>query len=192
MRRGRLMNMINGDTVQWRDETGQPQEYPIRDVSRIYLNADAARRVYPQVALAAAARPSVQGTSGATTGADAAIPRGPLRVPANQPWVPTGIVVRKGQLITFAATGQVRFGRNAADVANADGNRSAPQNALPVAGMPVGSLIARVGSSPPFPVGSNQAAIAMPDTGVLMLGINDVDVGDNSGEFIVELRSAGR
>jgi hypothetical protein len=187
LQRGKLINMINGDTVQWQNEAGQAQQYAIRDVSRIYLNADAARRVYPQVASAAGAQTQAQGTAG-----NAAIPSGGIRIPANQQWVPTGIMVRKGQRVAFSATGEVHFSGEAAHVSGPDGNPSVQTAGLPVAGMSVGGLIARVGNSQPFPIGSNRSPIAMPESGMLMLGVNDTNVTDNSGEFIVTLQNAGR
>ena len=51
--------------------------------------------------------------------------------------------------------------------------------------MPVGGLIGRVGNSAPFPIGSNTQPIRMPATGALMLGVNDNELGDNSGFFSV-------
>jgi hypothetical protein len=32
----------------------------------------------------------------------------------------------------------------------------------------------------------------MPEAGLLMLGVNDTNVSDNSGEFVVSLQNAGR
>lgn len=58
--------------------------------------------------------------------------------------------------------------------------------------MSVGGLIARVGNSQPFPIGSNRSPIAMPESGLLLLGVNDTNVSDNSGEFIVTLQRVGR
>ena len=49
MQRGRLVNLVNGDTVQWQNEAGQAQQYGIRDVSRIFLNAQASRQLFPQL-----------------------------------------------------------------------------------------------------------------------------------------------
>ena len=187
VQRGKLVNLINGDTVQWQNEAGQTQQYAIRDVSRIYLNPDAARRVYPQVASAAGAQSQAQGTSGT-----ADIPSGGIRIPANQQWVPTGIMVRKGQRVAFSAQGQVHFSGEPSHTSGPDGNPSVQTAGLPVREMSVGGLIARVGNSQPFPIGSNRSPIAMPESGLLMLGVNDTNVADNSGEFIVTLQNAGR
>jgi hypothetical protein len=57
----------------------------------------------------------------------------------------------------------------------------------PVFNAPVGTLIARVGNSTPFVIGSNSAPIPMPTTGELQLGINDDNVADNSGAYAVKI-----
>jgi hypothetical protein len=49
----------------------------------------------------------------------------------------------------------------------------------------VGGLIGRVGVGTPFPIGSNTLPIVMPNDGRLTLGVNDNEVGDNSGYFTV-------
>ncbi len=51
--------------------------------------------------------------------------------------------------------------------------------------MPAGGLIGKVGNSAPFPIGSNSQPITMPADGRLMLGVNDNEIGDNSGAFSV-------
>jgi hypothetical protein len=183
MQRGRLQNLVNGDTVQWQNEAGQPQQYAIRDVARIFLNSEASRRLFPSQASAASAAAS---TAAASNPADEqAVGAGAVRVNANQPWVSTGLRVLKGQRVKFASSGQVHFSPDGAHVSGPDGNPSVPVSNLPVGAMAVGGLIGRVGDSAPFPIGSNQSAIQMPASGLLMLGVNDTDVGDNSGFFAV-------
>jgi len=185
VQRGTLINLVNGDTVQWQNEAGQPQQYAIRDISRIYLSPTAARRIYPQYASIEPARPV--GTSG-----NVAAPAGSIRIPANQQWVPVGFLVSRGQRIAFSATGQVQFSAEAAHASGPDGNPTVQTSGLPVPGMAVGGLIGRVGNSQPFPIGSNTQPIVMPQAGLLMLGVNDTNVSDNSGEFIVTVQNAGR
>jgi len=46
-------------------------------------------------------------------------------------------------------------------------------------------LIGKVGAMAPFPIGSNTQPIVMPADGRLMLGVNDNELGDNSGFFSV-------
>ena len=57
--------------------------------------------------------------------------------------------------------------------------------------MGVGGLVARVGNSAPFPIGSNTNGITMPADGRLMLGVND-DILDNSGAFYVQINRNNR
>ena len=57
---------------------------------------------------------------------------------------------------------------------------------------PPGGLIGRVGTSAPFPIGSNSQPIVMPADGRLMLGVNDNEPGDNSGAFTVTVTKVSR
>jgi PA-IL-like protein len=169
--RGRLINMIGGDTVRWQNEGGEVQQYAIRDVSRIYLNPQSARTVWNVGGNASV------GTSGT------ALELGAVRVDANRPWTDTGITVKKGDRVAFRATGQIQWG--AGQTAAPDGNDAARRPDYPVTAMPVGGLIGKVGNSAPFPIGSNSQPIVMPAAGNLMLGVNDNEWGDNSGFFSV-------
>lgn len=187
--RGKLVNLVNGDTVQWQNESGQPQQFAIRDVARIYLNPSAARRMYPQLANAA---PNATATTGSLDRDDqGAVPRNAVRVPANADWTPTGVRVMKGQRLAFSTTGQIQFSTDPSHRAGPDGSSAMKSPNYPVPAMPVGGLIGKVGDAAPFPIGSNSEAIVMPASGVLMLGVNDDHVNDNSGSFVVTL-SRGR
>jgi hypothetical protein len=184
--RGKLLNMVNGNSVQWQTESGQTQDYAMRDVSRIYLNPSASRRLYPQFA-------SI--TPAPATGVVAAtkpVPQGAIRVSANQPWAQTGVRVSKGERVVFSATGQVQFSPDPAHIAGPDGNTAVQVPNLPVRAMSVGGLIARIDNGTPFPVGSNRQPITMGEAGLLLLGVNDTEVGDNSGSFVVQITPAGR
>lgn len=185
--RGRLVNLVNGDTVQWQNDNGQNQQFAIRDVARIYLNPAAARRQFPQLTSAA---PAVTGTSGSATLDDPVAPRGAIRVAANQAWTPTGARVMKGQRVAFSATGEVQISTDAGHRAGPDGTAAMTSPNYPVPAMPVGGLIGRVGDSAPFPIGANREPIVMPASGQLMLGINDDHVADNSGGFVVTIANA--
>ena len=110
-----------------------------------------------------------------------------VRVPANQAWTATGINVQQGQQVAFSAQGEVQLSTSSDDRATvAGGRRNAPDRA-PLPGTLAGALIGRVGNGAPFGIG-NQGLIAMPGTGQLYLGINDDEVGDNSGGFVVDVR----
>jgi len=164
---GTLVNLVNGDTLVWRNQAGEEQRYAIRDVARVYLKPQATAAV---------------GTSGT---ASAPMQPGEVRVMANQQWTDTGITVKKGDRVAFRATGQITFGHSAGQTAGPDGNGAMKNGSYPVAVMPVGGLIAKVGNAPAFPIGSNTQPIVMPADGRLMLGVNDNEVGDNSGYFTV-------
>jgi hypothetical protein len=123
--------------------------------------------------------------SSSTTG----IPEGTgIAVPGNAAWTPTGQTVRRGDRLSFSATGEVRLSTDASDVANANGSRAGRKSAgAPVPDAAAGALIARVGNSAPFPIGENQT-VTMPANGQLFLGINDDHVGDNQGGYRVTLQ----
>ncbi len=178
---GTFVNMAHGDTVLWRNASGQDQQYAIADVARVYLNPQAARVAFNAPTTA----PTAVGTAGS---ADATpLQPGEVRVQANQAWTDTGIQVKKGDRVSFHASGQITFGQSAGQTAGPDGNGSMHQQSYPVPVMPVGGLIGKVGASPAFPIGSNTQAIVMPADGRLMLGINDNELGDNSGYFSVTI-----
>jgi hypothetical protein len=113
-------------------------------------------------------------------------------VSAKTPWTPTGLTVRRGEVLTFNTTGEIQLSTAADDVAGAAGAKSqryATNAPLPRAF--AGALIARIGNGAPFPIG-NQTSVAMPGAGQLFLGINDDGFDDNAGEFRVEIGRQGR
>jgi len=173
---GRLVNVVRGDTLQWRNEAGAMQEYAVRDVARVVMNAGTKGRGTPQL------------TEGAPSG-DEAGSRTSVRVAANERWSTTNVRVRKGDRVAFSASGQVQVSPDAAHTSGPDGNPAVPKGKVPVAEMSVGGLIGRVGLSDPFPIGSNREPITMPENGLLMLGVNDTEFGDNRGDFTVTVES---
>ena len=175
---GQFVNIAHGNTLIGKNASGQEQQYAVSDVARVYLNPQSAR-----VAFNAPAGSAV-GTSG-TAAAAAPLNPGEVRVDAKQAWTDSGLTVKKGDRVAFRAQGQVKFGEGPTQSASADGNPELKNPAYPVAVMPVGGLIGKVGNSAPFPIGSNTNPIVMPADGRLMLGINDNELGDNSGNFTV-------
>ncbi len=112
-----------------------------------------------------------------------------VRVPANQAWTATGIRVNEGQNVTFSVQGEVQLSAaadNRATAAGAEGGRRAADRA-PLPSALAGALVGRVGNGAPFGIG-NQTNVPMPATGELFLGVNDDEVGDNSGGFVVDVR----
>jgi hypothetical protein len=175
---GHFVNLIGGDTVRWQDRSGESRDIPISQVGRIYLNPQAARTAFNYSGPPAATAVATSGT----------LEPGAVRVEANQAWNDSGISVKKGDRVSFRATGQIAFGEGPGMTAGPDGNGNLRQTTYPVPVMPVGGLIGKVGNSAPFPIGSNTQPIVMPADGRLMIGVNDNEIGDNSGFFSVVVR----
>ncbi len=184
---GKFVNIVRGDTLLWQDHNGQQQQYPLRDVTRIYLNSTNAHAAYKTAGPSSTAAPATAGTSG-----QAQTPTGGVRVHANVPWNDTGITVKSGDMVTFQASGEVKFGESPGQQANPDGNASARSPNYPVAAIGAGALIGKVGSSAPFGIGTNSSPIRMPASGRLMLGVNDNEINDNSGFFSVVINKQSR
>lgn len=128
-----------------------------------------------------------------TTGPGAAIPGGDgFVVPGNQQWTPTGLTVRRGEVLQLNTTGEVQLSTDSADVATPAGARSgrlAPGAPMPTA--IAGALIGRIGNGRPFGVG-NLTTLQAPAAGQLFLGINDDNVNDNQGGFRVQITRTSR
>lgn len=107
-------------------------------------------------------------------------------VTANVSWSDTGIDVRAGQTLYFAATGQVRWGRDRRDGPGGEDNSPSNPN-RPMSNRPAAALIGKVGntSTDVFFIGEEQGAIRMRSSGRLYLGINDDYMADNSRNFRV-------
>jgi hypothetical protein len=152
-------------------DTGN-RDFRSTEVRRIYLARPGGAR---------AATPAAPGSSTVPgTG-------GQIRVPANQRWTDTGVTVRRGDRVTFNASGQIQFSTSPSDTATSVGTSSGKRPSGPLANVPVGALLGRVGPVAVFAIG-NQTALEMPADGRLFLGVNDDNVADNQGEFTVEVR----
>lgn len=184
---GKFVNIVRGDTLLWENDKGQEEQYPLRDVARIYLNSQAARSAFRSTGAAT----TVVGTSGQTPTQTPDQPGG-VRVYANQRWTDSGVTVKVGDMVTFQTQGQIAFGQSSGQVAGADGKGDVRSPNYPVSAMPAGGLIAKVGTMAPFPIGANQQPIRMPANGRLMLGVNDDEVSDNGGYFSVVVRQTGQ
>lgn len=188
LNRGQTLWLRNGQTIE-----GQLYDIAGTSPLKITMKTSSGDRDFAssEVGRIVLSRPSsaAVGTSGSssTTG----IPEGTgVAVPGNAAWTPTGQTVRRGDRLSFSATGEVRLSNDASDVANANGSRAGRKSAgAPVPDAAAGALIARVGNSAPFPIGENQT-VAMPANGQLFLGINDDHVADNQGGYRVTLQRA--
>lgn len=177
--RGRLLQIVGGQgsgeagprTYVFRTTDGQDRRFSAAQVSRIYLGS------YPFAA-------AVMDNPVAGTPADNYLPGGAVRVPANTSWVSTGLAVRKGDRVTFSASGMVQLSSNPADTARPAGTlRTAALAPLP--NLNAGALIGRVGlGGRAFGIG-DQSMVPMPEAGLLYLTVNDDERTDNTGEFIV-------
>jgi hypothetical protein len=155
------------------DTTSGQRPFDSDDVARIYLGT------------------SRGGGGTPVTPADPAEP-GAIVVPGNQQWVPTGLIVRRGETISLRSSGEIQLSANSNDKARPAGamsGRRAPGSPLPEE--LAGALIARIGNDPPFALG-NLNTSRMPAAGPLYLGVNDDAVGDNSGQFNVVITRPGR
>ncbi len=173
---GRFVNIVRGDTLLWENASGQQQQIALRDVARVYLNPQSARTAF-----------NYNGPGAAAVGTSGTLANGrTIQVAANRQWTDTGIDVAAGDRVMFQASGEVTFGRSAGQTASPDGNGSFHSAAYPEPTAPVGALIGRVGNNgKPFGIGSQSQPLPMPAAGRLYLGVNDNEIGDNSGAFTV-------
>ncbi len=112
--------------------------------------------------------------------------RATVTVEATHPWVDSGLTVRKGERLSFEASGTIRWGSKPDQVAGPEGHGAKAGK------LGVGGLIGRVGfTGKPFPIGSTRTPLTMPQSGKLFLGINDFIFKDNAGSFVVTIFQPG-
>ncbi|MGE0813984.1 MAG: hypothetical protein AB7O28_10875 [Vicinamibacterales bacterium] len=114
---------------------------------------------------------------------------GAVRVPATSDWVPTGLVVSRGDFVQFEANGVVQLSADREDrggPAGAYSARRAPDAPAPT--QTAGALIGRVGAGAPFGIGNQTTPLGMPGDGQLFLMVNDDHRSDNAGAFGVSMR----
>jgi hypothetical protein len=158
----------------FRTNDGREQNVSLDNVARVYLGN------FPGSTTVANSAPTAPSSDPA--------PAGAVRVPANATWVATPYTVRRGEQVRFNASGQVQLSDNPADVAQSAGSLNQRYaNGAPLPQNFAGALIAKVGNSAPFPIGNNTAPITMPANGQLYLMVNDDEVSDNRGEFVVQI-----
>jgi hypothetical protein len=183
---GRLTNIEGGEGSSRPDEPRTvtfmargERRYPLSEIARLYLgnvsqSADA-RDGAPSPGPSPAPSPSTPFTLR-------------VRVPGNQQWTATNIMVRPGDMVQFSVRGQVQLSSDPEDMAVSAGSlrgRSAPN--APAPQYLAGALIGRVGRGV-FPIGDQTDPLPMPGAGPLWLGINDDAVGDNQGALEVSIR----
>lgn len=161
----------------FRTSSGEERRVAAEEVGRVYLGQ------FPSGTGSAAAGAKTLSMPESASG---------IRVPANQAWTATGIRVTEGQSVIFSVQGEVQLSTaadNRATAAGAEGGRRAADRA-PLPSALAGALVGRIGNGAPFGIG-NQTVVPMPATGELYLGVNDDEVGDNSGGFVVDVKPQG-
>ncbi len=159
--------------------SGSNHDYMSNGIARIYFaRPTAARRRFP----AASRRPR-----------DLRRRRVGFASAGRAGWVNTGLQVSQGQTLLFNTTGEVRLSTAGDDVAGPAGSkkgRYAPELADSVR---PGWRARSAGSAPGrrLRIG-NQTSIPSPGSGMLWLAVNDDVLGDNAGEFGVEITAQGR
>jgi hypothetical protein len=155
----------------FRTSAGEERRVAAEQVARVYLGQ------FPGG--------STGGSGGAVTMPETATG---VRVPANQRWTSTGMRVAAGQTVMFTVQGEVQLSSSPSDRAMAAGSTTGRRAAgAPLPNLLAGALIGRIGNGAPFGIG-NQSSVPMPATGELFLGVNDDDLADNSGGFVVDVR----
>jgi len=168
----------DGAIATFDQREGGRHDVAASNIARIYINPASARNIYSgSVAAAASNNAASVGTSGAT-----------VTIPANQQWVATGFMVRRGETLHFNVTGDVQWSPDVADNATAAGARTGRRSdgAAPVPAAPGGALVARIDNGKAFLIG-NQGSVKMPTNGQLFLGVNDSILTDNGGNFFVTI-----
>jgi hypothetical protein len=161
--------------MTFRLTNGEERRATLDEVGRIYLGN------FPGA-------PSAIGSEGP----EDVVPADGIRVAGNVAWVATPLMVRSGEQVRFDASGRVQLSDNPEDVAVPTGSLQQRRAAgAPFPDAFAGALIGRVGNSAPFAIG-NAATLGMPASGQLYLGINDDQVADNHGAFIVKVQRTGR
>jgi plastocyanin len=157
--------------VTFRTATGQ-RDYQSSDIRAIWVSKPAE----------ATAQASTSGAAGGQT----------VTVQARQRWTPTNITVKRGQTVRFETKGEVTVNTRSRVLAPPAGNTSIFDDDNPVPAAPTGALVGQVGvpgrtgSLNTFVIGDRES-VTMPADGVLLLGINDTELGDNSGMFEVRV-----
>ncbi|HOC17830.1 MAG TPA: hypothetical protein PKK95_06165 [Vicinamibacterales bacterium] len=171
----------NGQTLNGRLVDISESSRPL--VLHLEVNGERRRMTSQQVARIYMDQAGATATSG---GGEQALGPGSrsIQVSATRAWTPTGITVRKGDIVRFSSSGEVRVGPNASDTSNVNGRPGAYAVRATAPRVLLGALIGRVGNGDPFGIGG-QESVPMPDSGELFLGVNDANFGDNSGEFRV-------
>jgi hypothetical protein len=106
---------------------------------------------------------------------------------ARDGWTPTGVLIVAGQDVILRAAGEVcTKGADRSRCAGPEGQPRTADTSLPgFEARGHGGLVGGIGDTRFF-VGRDRRFVA-PSSGPLLLGVNDSDLGNNSGDFEVEI-----
>lgn len=111
---------------------------------------------------------------------------------SNNGWTNSGLVVRKGQRLRISASGRVSLGRGR--FSTPGGVPTFPDNDKLMRNEATGALIAVIGDDNDdfILIGPRREFVAQRD-GVLFLGVNEGDLGDNTGSYdvVIEAEAGG-
>jgi CHAT domain len=120
-----------------------------------------------------------------------------VTVPGDERWTETGFVCAPGDVYGVTATGNVSFEGDPTGGVDPDGAPPMPDGTYDPNGnlpglenTPHRGLIGSVEGADLFFVGS-EATVTCPNEGRLLLGVNDVGISDNLGEFVATVTPAG-
>jgi hypothetical protein len=187
---GQQIVLKNGETI-----AGQLYDIGGTSPLRITVKSASGEREFSsnEIGRIILSRPSnTVATSGSNANLAAASGAG-ISVNPKQAWTSTGMTVRRGEVLTFNASGEVQLSGDANDVATAFGSKSGRKAAnAPLPNVLAGALIGRIGTNgQPFAIGSG-VSVPMPAAGQLFLGINDDGFEDNQGEIRVDITRGRR
>jgi hypothetical protein len=106
-----------------------------------------------------------------------------VTVPGNQAWTDSGKYFNAGDQVTIVASGTVTMGAGWTPLPPAGkGPNCGNLGGFPDGQLPCWSLIGRFGDGPIFYIGDG-TKLQAPNSGELLLGVNDNILGDNSGNW---------
>ncbi|HEU0185618.1 MAG TPA: hypothetical protein VFS27_09915 [Blastocatellia bacterium] len=142
----------------------------------------APRDIPPETATSGPGAPPVDDNAGGY----ALIVEKTASIAAAADWTSTEIRVQKGQRIVITASGEVDLGDN--QRTGPDGISLADNRKL-VAARPTGALLAVVGDdNDDFVFVGSAVAFVAPHSGILFLSVNEGNLKDNSGAFVVKVK----
>lgn len=108
-----------------------------------------------------------------------------MDVPVDHSWTDTGVDLERGEMFTVLASGTIDFGSANTDPEGYGPDTYDQYNVVPCADH--AALVGRIGKDgEPFFLGAEAVSVAT-DAGRLYLGVNDKNIGDNSGSYAIRL-----